>query len=96
VNGVIGHGTGYVVAKADVERELERIGHTLQPLEIAVVNTRAGSRYGHDDYVNLGCGMGYEATMHLLERGVRLTGTDAWSCDAPPIRIHERALSRIG
>src|SRR3546814_19401994 len=30
-----------------------------------------------------GCGMGYEATMFLLERGVRLTGTDGWSWDAP-------------
>ena len=27
--------------------------------------------------------MGYEATMYLLEHGVRLTGTDAWSWDAP-------------
>ena len=27
--------------------------------------------------------MGYEATMYLLDRGVRLTGTDAWSWDAP-------------
>ena len=27
--------------------------------------------------------MGYEATMYLLQRGVRLTGTDAWSWDAP-------------
>lgn len=53
------------------------------PLEIVVVNTRAGSRYGHPDYVSAGCGMGYEATMYLLERGVRLTGTDAWSWDAP-------------
>jgi len=74
---------GYVVTAADVERELERIGHVLRPLEIVVVNTRAGSRYGHDDYVAAGCGMGYEATMYLLERGVRLTGTDAWSWDAP-------------
>lgn len=30
-----------------------------------------------------GCGMRYEATTYLLERGVRLTGTDAWSWDAP-------------
>ena len=74
---------GYVLTAADVERELERIGHVLRPLEIVVVNTRAGSRYGHDDYVAAGCGMGYEATMYLLERGVRLTGTDAWSWDAP-------------
>jgi len=74
---------GYVCTAQDVESELKRIGHTLQPLEIVVVNTRAGSRYGHSDYVNAGCGMGYEATMYLLERGVRLTGTDAWSWDAP-------------
>jgi kynurenine formamidase len=74
---------GYVCTARDVENELNRIGHTLQPLEIVVVNTRAGSRYGHSDYVNAGCGMGYEATMYLLERGVRLTGTDAWSWDAP-------------
>ena len=74
---------GYVVTAADVEAELKRIGHTLQPLEIVVVNTRAGSRYGQRDYVSAGCGMGYEATMYLLERGIRLTGTDAWSWDAP-------------
>ena len=48
-----------------------------------MVNTRAGSAYGDDDYVDAGCGMGYDATMYLLERGVRLTGTDAWSWDAP-------------
>ena len=74
---------GYVATAADVEAELKRIGHTLAPLEIVVVNTRAGSRYGQPDYVSSGCGMGYEATMYLLERGVRLTGTDAWSWDAP-------------
>ena len=74
---------GHVVSAAEVDAELSRIGHVLKPLEIVVVNTRAGSRYGHKDYVAAGCGMGYEATMYLLERGVRLTGTDAWSWDAP-------------
>ena len=76
-------GDGHVVTAAEVEAEFKRIGHTLKPLEIVVVNTRAGSRYGSNDYVSAGCGMGYEATMYLLERGVRLTGTDAWSWDAP-------------
>jgi len=27
--------------------------------------------------------MGREATLHLLEQGVRVAGTDAWSWDAP-------------
>ena len=74
---------GYVVTAEDVEQELSRIDYELNPLDIVLVNTRAGSRYGCADYVASGCGMGYEATMYLLERGVRLTGTDAWSWDAP-------------
>src|SRR6056300_226727 len=74
---------GYVVTAADVEAELERIGHELRPLDIVVVNTSAGDRYGHPDYLMRGCGMGRKATLHLLNQGVRLTGTDAWSWDAP-------------
>jgi kynurenine formamidase len=74
---------GYVVKASDVEAELKRIGHELRPLDIVVVNTAAGARYGQPDYVARGCGMGREATIWLLERGVRVTGTDAWSWDAP-------------
>jgi kynurenine formamidase len=74
---------GYVATAADVEAELARIGHDLKPLEIVVVNTSAGVRYGEPDYVPTGCGMGREATLYLTSRGVRVTGTDAWSWDAP-------------
>ena len=81
---------GYVVGASDVEGELLRIRHELKPLEIVVINTRAGARYGQDDYVNSGCGMGREATLYLLERGVRLTGTDGWGWDAPFIYTAER------
>ena len=81
---------GYVVQADDVKKELDRIEHILKPLEIVLVNTRAGSRYGHDDYVSSGCGMGREATLFLLEQGVRLTGTDGWSWDAPFVHTQER------
>ncbi len=74
---------GYVVSASDVEAELARIKHELQPLDIVVINTSAGARYGYSDYLARGCGMGREATLYLLERGVRVTGTDAWSWDAP-------------
>ena len=40
---------GYVASAADVEQELRRIGHQLSPLDIVVVNTRAGALYGHDE-----------------------------------------------
>ena len=81
---------GYVATARDVEQELKRIDHTLSPLEIVVVNTRAGSRYGQPDYVATGCGMGREATLYLLERGVRVTGTDGWSWDAPFIHTMKK------
>lgn len=81
---------GYVVRADDVEAELKRVGHTLSPMEIVVINTSAGMRYGQSDYVDSGCGMGYEATMYLLERGIRVTGTDGWSWDAPFVHTVEK------
>jgi len=74
---------GYIVSADDIEAELNRIGHSLRPLDIVVVNTAAGDSYGQPDYLIKGCGMGREATLYLTSRGVRVTGTDAWSWDAP-------------
>lgn len=74
---------GYVVTANDVAAELARIDHDLQPLDIVLINTAAGKALGRPDFVNVGCGMGYEATIYLTSRGVRVTGTDAWSWDAP-------------
>jgi kynurenine formamidase len=81
---------GYVVTAADIEAELRRIGHTLKPLEIVLVNTAAGKRYGEPDYVPTGCGMGREATLYLTSRGIRVVGTDAWSWDAPFVYTAKR------
>ena len=81
---------GHVVTAAEVEGELARIGHDLQPGDIVLVNTRAGSRYGEDDFVSAGCGMGREATLYLTSRGVRVTGTDGWSWDPPILSQMER------
>ncbi|CAM9797843.1 unnamed protein product, partial [Heterosigma akashiwo] len=84
---------GYVATADDIIHELERIGHDLQPLDIVVVNTAAGKRYGQDDYLSTGCGIGREATLFLSEQGVRVTGTDAWSWDAP--FVHQAARYQV-
>ncbi len=81
---------GHVVSAQEVEDELKRIGHVLKPLDIVLVNTAAGVRYGQPDYVNRGCGMGREATLYLTSRGVRVTGTDGWSWDAPFLHTAKR------
>jgi kynurenine formamidase len=74
---------GYVATAADIEAELARIGHVLQPLDIVLVNTAAGAAYGGPDYVATGCGIGREGTNYLTAQGVQVVGTDAWSWDAP-------------
>lgn len=74
---------GYVVTADDVRKELDRIGYELQPFDIVLVNTSAGTAYGSEEYVCKGCGVGREATLYLLQQGVKITGTDAWSWDAP-------------
>ena len=84
---------GYVVTAADIDAELARIGHSLAPLEIVLVNTSAGAAYGRPDYVAKGCGIGREATLHLLRQGVRVTGTDGWSWDAPFVHTTEKYLA---
>lgn len=74
---------GYLVTVKDIKDELKRINYEIKPLDIVLINTNAGKKYGQDGYIFSGCGMGYDATMYLLEKGVKLTGTDAWSWDAP-------------
>jgi kynurenine formamidase len=81
---------GHVVSAQEIEDELKRIGHALKPLDIVLVNTAAGTRYGAPDYVATGCGMGREATLYLTSRGVRITGTDGWSWDAPFVHTARR------
>ncbi len=74
---------GHLVSPDEIDAALARIGHTLSPYEIVVMNTRAGSRYGEADYIDAGCGFGREATLHLVRQGIRVVGTDGWSWDAP-------------
>jgi kynurenine formamidase len=81
---------GYLVKASDIEAELARIGHYLQPLDIVLANTSAGAVYGEPGYINKGCGFGREATLYLTGRGVRIVGTDAWSWDAPMMYTRER------
>lgn len=74
---------GYVATPQDIDAELDRTGAVIAPLTIVLVNTAAGARYGEPDYMDRGCGLGRAATLHLLGKGVKIVGTDAWSWDAP-------------
>jgi kynurenine formamidase len=81
---------GYVVQPTDIKAELDRIGYSLQPYDIVLMNTAAGAAYGDEDYINRGCGFGRTATLFLTDLGIRVVGTDAWSWDAPFIHTARR------
>ena len=81
---------GYVLTKNDITCELKKINYSINPLDIVFINTSAGGRYGEDDFLSKGCGIGRDATIFLLDQGVRLTGTDAWSWDAPFIHTAKK------
>jgi kynurenine formamidase len=86
---------GHLVTPDEIDAELARIGHRLKPLEIVVMNTRAGERYGEPDYVDSGCGFGRDATLHLVRQGIKVVGTDGWSWDAP-FSITARRFAETG
>jgi kynurenine formamidase len=67
--------------RSDVEAELERIGHALQPLDVVLVWT--GTDLRKPGYENASPGLRRDATEFLVDAGVRMIGIDAWGLDRP-------------
>ncbi|HSV65419.1 MAG TPA: cyclase family protein [Mycobacteriales bacterium] len=82
-------GTG-VVDAARLEKELARIGYVPQPLDIALLDTGASAWVGTQRYFTDFTGLDGSATRFLLDLGIRVIGTDAFSLDAPFADIIER------
>ena len=45
--------------------------------------------WGKPEYMVKGCGSGKKATLWLLDQGIKVVGTDAWSWDRPLPKIAE-------
>jgi kynurenine formamidase len=74
---------GERITPKDLEKELDRIGYELEPLDIVLIQTGADAAWGTPRYLTKGPGMDRESTLFLTERGVKVTGIDAWSWDRP-------------
>jgi kynurenine formamidase len=85
---------GDQVSVADVEAELERIGHRLAERDIVLVRSGRDAFIDEPGYIALGPGVTPEATRWLYERGVRVMGIDAWGWDAPLHLQAQEALER--
>jgi len=74
---------GYRVSPRDVDEELDRIGYRIKPGDAVLIMSGADKYWGTPEYLLKGCGMGKESTLHILDMGVHVVGTDAWSWDRP-------------
>ncbi|MCP3941901.1 MAG: cyclase family protein [Desulfobacteraceae bacterium] len=76
-------GDGEPISRDQIKAELKRIDYELKPFDIVLIRTGADKFWGKEEYLTKGCGMTRDSTLYLLEKGVKITGIDAWSWDRP-------------
>jgi cyclase len=72
-----------VVDAEFLQKELARIGYQPKPNDIALLRTRASEWVGTPMYFSDFVGLDRSATELLLDLGIKVIGTDAFSVDAP-------------
>ncbi|MFE3170904.1 cyclase family protein [Amycolatopsis sp. NPDC059090] len=88
---------GTAVGAETIGRELDRVGYRPSPLDIVLLHTGASRFSGTPKYFTEFVGLDRGATKLLLDLGVRVIGTDAFSLDAPftaMIREYQRTGDR--
>lgn len=74
---------GEGIPVAEVKEELSRIGYRLKPFDIVLIRTDIYKHYEEPGYEEMHPGMTREATLWILNQGIKVTGTDAWGWDRP-------------
>lgn len=74
---------GEGITDSDIQRELKRIGYSIQPYDIVLIHTGASKHFGTPQYAFKQPGLTKSAVEWLVDHGVRLIGIDAWGLDRP-------------
>jgi kynurenine formamidase len=80
---------GTEISRAEVQEALKKIGGTLKPGDIVLIQTGADAYWGTDKYLPMQSGLSREATAWILDQGVRCIGIDAWGMDRPVAKMAE-------
>lgn len=91
---VRGHGTG-ALGVPEVRAAVAATGHRIRPHDIVLLHTGASAWAGTSRYFTDFTGLNGNAVRFLLDLGVRVIGTDAFSLDAPFVHI-VREYARTG
>ncbi|HOV79042.1 MAG TPA: cyclase family protein [Bacillota bacterium] len=76
---------GYAITAGDIKSALHKINYTLKPLDIVLIRTDAAKNNKETRYLTEHCGMTREATLWLIDRGIKVMGIDAPTFD-PPVK----------
>mgnify|MGYP000695871243 FL=1 len=81
-------GSGITVE--DVRAALAKASYELKPLDIVLIHTGAGKLQDSDAYLTEHSGMTGEATVWLIDQGIKMMGIDAVTFDPPVRAMFER------
>lgn len=74
---------GESISAEDVQEKLRIINYELKPLDIVLIRTDSAKHLDKPGWRNMHPGMSREATLWLIEQGVKVMGIDAFSWDRP-------------
>jgi len=72
---------GDSISAKEVEAALAKIDYTLKPMDIVLIRTDMYKHHGSAGYADMHPGMSREATLWLIEHGIKVMGIDAWGWD---------------
>lgn len=74
---------GEIITPDEVKNAIQQIGYNLKPFDIVLIRTDTYKFYNEPGYENMHPGMSAEATLWLIEQGIKVMGIDAWGWDRP-------------
>ena len=76
-------GVGEFITVSDVEQALGKINYEVKPKDIVLFQTDGDKLWGKPEYLTDFPGVSKEAAVSLIEKGVKVMGTDAYNFDLP-------------
>lgn len=74
---------GYEIQVHDLEKQLGDMDYELEPYDIVLIRTDADKMFYDPKYASSHAGVSAEATRWLIEKGIKVMGTDGWGWDIP-------------
>jgi kynurenine formamidase len=81
---------GESISAEEIKEALGKIQYELKPLDIVLIMTGAGSYQDEERYLTDHPGMTREATLWLIDQGIKVMGIDAITFDPPVWAMFER------